>query len=95
MANKRCKPEEVAQKLRKVDVRVGLGMARVDAMREVRNEPLSAIGPRPMDGGPAFVAMDVRAWITAAGARTAFIEPGSPGRTATSRASTPGSGTSC
>ena len=30
-----------------------------------------------MDGGPALVAKDVRARITAAGARTAFIEPGS------------------
>ena len=95
MANKRHKPEGSAQTLRKGDERFGQGMARVDAMREVHNEPLSAIGPRPMDGGPAFVAMDVRAWITAAGARTAFIEPGSPGRPATSRASTPGSGTSC
>ncbi len=30
------------------------------------------------DNGPEFVAKDVRAWIKAVGARTAFIEPGSP-----------------
>ena len=30
------------------------------------------------DNGPEFVAQAVRNWITAAGARTAYIEPGSP-----------------
>jgi len=30
------------------------------------------------DNGPEFVAKAVREWITAVGARTAFIEPGSP-----------------
>ena len=30
------------------------------------------------DNGPEFVAKDVRAWIEAVGAKTAFIEPGSP-----------------
>jgi len=30
------------------------------------------------DNGPEFVAKDVRAWIAAVGAKTAFIEPGSP-----------------
>lgn len=30
------------------------------------------------DNGPEFVAKDVRAWIGAVGAQTAFIEPGSP-----------------
>ncbi|MEO1293807.1 MAG: IS3 family transposase [Pseudomonadota bacterium] len=30
------------------------------------------------DNGPEFVAEKVRSWITAVGARTAFIEPGSP-----------------
>ena len=33
MANKRHKPEEIVQKLRQVDVLVGQGMARVDAIR--------------------------------------------------------------
>ena len=36
MANKRHKPEEIVQKLRQVDVLVGQGMPRVDAIREVR-----------------------------------------------------------
>lgn len=30
------------------------------------------------DNGPEFVAKDVRTWIKAVGAKTAFIEPGSP-----------------
>ena len=36
MANKRHKPVEIVQKLRQVDVLVGQGMQRVDAIREVR-----------------------------------------------------------
>lgn len=35
MANKRHKPEEIVSKLRQVDVLVGQGMARADAIREV------------------------------------------------------------
>jgi transposase InsO family protein len=30
------------------------------------------------DNGPEFIAEKVRSWITAVGAKTAFIEPGSP-----------------
>jgi putative transposase len=30
------------------------------------------------DNGPEFVAKAVREWITAVGAKTAYIEPGSP-----------------
>ena len=39
MANKRHKPEEIVQKLRQVDVLVGQGVQRVDAIpgREVRS----------------------------------------------------------
>ena len=36
MAAKRHKPQEIVTKLRQVDVLVGQGMARVDAIREVR-----------------------------------------------------------
>ena len=36
MANKRHKPEEIVTKLRHVDVLVGQGMARIDAIRQVR-----------------------------------------------------------
>ena len=50
------------------------------------------------DNGPEFVARAVQDWIKAVGAKTAYIEPGSPWDRpqggATSRASTPGSGTS-
>jgi len=37
-----------------------------------------AIGSSPMGDGPEFIAEAVRDWIKAAGARTAYIEPGSP-----------------
>ena len=46
MANKRHKPEEIVTKLGKIDALVGKGMAREDAIRELRNETLSAISPR-------------------------------------------------
>ena len=36
MGNKRHKPEEIVTKLRQVEVLAGQGMARVDALREVR-----------------------------------------------------------
>ena len=36
MANKRHKPEGIVTKLRQVDVLVGQGMARIDAIRQVR-----------------------------------------------------------
>jgi len=36
MAIKRHKPEEVVSKLRQVEVLVGQGMARIDAIREIR-----------------------------------------------------------
>ena len=36
MANKRYKPEEIVTKLRQVEVLVGQGMARIDAIRDVR-----------------------------------------------------------
>ena len=36
MASKRHKPEEIVAKLRQVEVLVGQGMARIDAIREIR-----------------------------------------------------------
>ena len=48
------------------------------------------------DNPPEFVSRHVPCWIATVGAKTAYIEPGSPSeRTVTSRASTHGSGTSC
>ena len=35
MANKRHKPEEIVTKLRQVEVLVGHGMARIDAIRQI------------------------------------------------------------
>jgi putative transposase len=46
------------------------------------------------DNGPEFVAKDLRKWLAKTGAKTLYIEPGSPGRTATARASTPSCGMS-
>ena len=37
-----------------------------------------AIGSSPMGDGPEFIAQKVRDWIAAVGAKTAYIEPGSP-----------------
>ncbi len=37
MANRRHKPRWIAAKLRQIEVRVRQGMARADAIREVRN----------------------------------------------------------
>lgn len=48
MATKRHKPEEIVTRLRQVEVLVGRGMAGVDAIRQVRDETVSAIGPRTM-----------------------------------------------
>jgi hypothetical protein len=45
------------------------------------------------DNGPEFVAEAVQEWITAVGAKTAYIERAVPGRTAISRASTRGCAT--
>jgi len=36
MANKRHRPEEIVTKLRQVEVLVGQGMSRIDAIREVQ-----------------------------------------------------------
>ena len=56
MANKRHKPEEIVTKLRQVDVLVGQGMARIDAIRQVLiveqtyyrwRKQYSALGYRP------------------------------------------------
>ena len=45
------------------------------------------------DNGPEFIAEIVRNWIAAVGARTAYIEPGSPWETAIAKASMPHCGT--
>jgi transposase InsO family protein len=47
------------------------------------------------DQGSEFIAKAVKDWIAAVGAKTAYIEKSSPGRTAMWRASTASSGTSC
>ena len=47
------------------------------------------------DNGPEFTARVVRQWLGELGVKTLFIEPGSPWRTATMRALTARSETSC
>jgi putative transposase len=64
MPQKRHKPEEIVAKLRQVDVLVSQGQSVAEAVRS--------------DNGPEFIAKVVREWITAVGAKTAYIEPGSP-----------------
>jgi transposase InsO family protein len=41
------------------------------------------------DNGPEFIAQAVRDWIGAVGARTTYIEPGSPWESGSARASMP------
>ena len=64
-----CLAIRVDRKLRSSDV--------IDVLSDlfiVRGVP----GHIRSDNGPEFVAKAVRDWITAVGARTAFVEPGSP-----------------
>ena len=64
-----CLSIRVARKLNSTDV--------VDVLSELfilRGVP----GHIRSDNGPEFVATAVRTWIAAVGAKTAFIEPGSP-----------------
>jgi hypothetical protein len=59
MANKRHKPEEIVQKLRQVDVLVGQGVQRVDAIRRSAHnrtnllrlaQAIRRYGNRPTEG---------------------------------------------
>ena len=52
--------------------------ARATGIRSERVANGGATGSSGDGDGPEFVAKDVRAWIEAVGAKTAFIEPGSP-----------------
>jgi putative transposase len=64
-----CLAIRVGRKLKAVDV--------IDVLSDLfilRGVP----GHIRSDNGPEFVAKAVREWITAVGARTAYIEPGSP-----------------
>ncbi len=64
-----CLAIRIARKLNSTDV--------IDALSDLfilRGVP----GHVRSDNGPEFVAKAVREWIAAVGARTAFIEPGSP-----------------
>ena len=47
------------------------------------------------DNGPEFIAQALRNWIAAVGAKTAYIEPGSPWENDTAKASMHASETSC
>jgi hypothetical protein len=81
-----CLAIRVARKLKAIDV--------IDVLSDLfilRGVP----GHVRSDNGPECVAEAVQAWITAVGAKTASVERGSPGRTATSRASTRACVTSC
>ena len=51
MGTKRHKPEEIVTKLRQVEVLVGQGMQRVDAIREVRITEQTSYRWRKQHGG--------------------------------------------
>ena len=51
MAAKRHKPEEIASKLRQVDVLVGQGLARVEAIRQVSSTEQTYYQWRKQYGG--------------------------------------------
>ena len=67
MPRKRHTLEEIVAKLRQVDVLVSQGVPIAHAVRQIRR-----------CYGPEFVARTARDWIAAVGAKTAYIEPGSP-----------------
>ena len=52
MANKRHKPEDIVTKLRQVDVLVGQGMRRIDAIREIGVVEQTYYRWRKLYGGP-------------------------------------------
>src|SRR4029077_12313403 len=81
-----CLAMRVARKLKAIDV--------IDVLSDLfilRGIPVHIRS----DNGPEFVAKAVQEWIAAVGAKTAYIERGAPGRTATSRVSTPAFAMSC
>lgn len=60
MANKRHKPEEIVTKLRQVDVLVGQGMVRVDAIRRVSITEQTYYRWRKQYGGMVKVLLPAR-----------------------------------
>ena len=81
-----CLAIRVARRLKSVDVIEML--AELFMLRDV----LGYIAPTM---APEFIADTVQEWIAALGAKTAYIAPGSRGRTAMSRVSMRGCVTSC
>ena len=53
-------------------------VARCARLESSARHALGRPAPLPMCYGPEFVAKAVQAWITAVGAKTAYIAPGSP-----------------
>ncbi len=47
MANKRPKPEEIVSKLRQVEVLMGQGMSRLDAIRRALARSVISVDERP------------------------------------------------
>ena len=57
---------------------MGRGLPAAGLILPHWNDPPLGYGVKRTDNGPELVAEAVRHWIAAVGARTAFIEPGSP-----------------
>ncbi len=81
MANKRPKPEEIVSKLRQVEVLMGQGLSRLDAIRWIGVVEQTYYRWRiRSDNGPEFIAQAVRDWISAVGAKRLTSSPDLPGR---------------
>ena len=95
MANKRPKPEEIVTRLRQVEVLTGQGMPRLDAIRQIGVTEQTFYRWKKKYGGMGTDQLKelkrlqkenerlrkaVQDWIKAVGAKTAYIEPGSPSR---------------
>ena len=79
--SRECLTIRVRRKLNSTDVIDALTdlfiLRRVPAF--IRSElPIVAPSVRARWAGPEFIALAVRDWISAVGAKTAYIEPGSP-----------------
>ena len=89
MAKKRHTPEQVINKLREAKEAIAEGSTVAEAARRVNATEEMVVPAKLMvfrgvpdhirsDNGPAFTARAVREWLGRVGARTLYIEPGSP-----------------
>jgi len=73
MAKRRHTPKQVIKKLRETEVAIAEGGTVAVAARRI-----GVSDHIRSDNGPEFTARAVREWLGRVGARTLYIEPGSP-----------------